>query len=566
MALLPFDEVMAYYQSLPTYGPDIVRDGYCPRIPSEEGISTIRGVFLNSCTKDNHCESTKKCCGTGRFQICQDAVPGERRLGLCPYPRHVLVTPRAGYPTNIYNITEINEINECEIDTDCPSKTKCCDSRYTKIRKCVKPDGFDINECQSAPCQNGGTCTDHLNYFLCKCLPGYRGDTCEIEINECMSWPSPCLNGGTCKDKINAFECACPQGWKGVKCEIKKPVEYVVVTAANGTAHASSVFSGNYKPIEAFTNQAGDYWCSIKRPQAPVCLWFQFNEAKRVVKIKFDEPYKMSGEDGYEVFASNEVDKCGEKDNQHVLAVKAAASVFETGKEFKNDLSFRCYGIRTYDRGAKDYVAVKNLQFGFEGISISDLRVAQGHLDNRIICRNGLTKNAKGFCEMVCHPQCDSCYHSNSPIDCVRCKNFKITTGKTTFHCAQSCPDGFESRGPIVTGLRRIGNKNKGECICRPGYGILKDKLLKEKLSIFDYQCEQCPAGTISKGNLCEECPANTYSKAGKAKCSPCWNGHTSGPGSDACALNLSMESSIIEDNQDSIEKHHDYSDSYHSV
>merc|ERR1719431_53244 len=271
MALLPFDEVMAYYQSLPTYGPDIVRDGYCPRIPSEEGISTIRGVFLNSCTKDNHCESTKKCCGTGRFQICQDAVPGERRPGECPYYRHVLVTPRAGYPTNIYNITEINEINECEIDTDCPSKTKCCDSRYTKIRKCVKPDGFDINECQSAPCENGGTCTDHLNYFLCKCLPGYRGDTCEIEINECMSWPSPCLNGGTCKDKINAFECACPQGWKGVKCEIKKPVEYVVVTAANGTAHASSVFSGNYEPIEAFTNQAGDYWCSIKKPQAPVC-------------------------------------------------------------------------------------------------------------------------------------------------------------------------------------------------------------------------------------------------------------------------------------------------------
>ena len=74
-----------------------------------------------------------------------------------------------------------------------------------------------------------------------------------------------------------------------------------MVTAANGTAHASSVYSGNYKPIEAFTNQAGDYWCSIRRPSAPVCLWFQFNEAKRVVKIKFDEPYKMSGEDGYEV-------------------------------------------------------------------------------------------------------------------------------------------------------------------------------------------------------------------------------------------------------------------------
>merc|ERR1712212_629877 len=148
----------------------------------------------------------------------------------------------------------------------------------------------------------------------------------------------------------------------------KKPVEYVVVTAANGTAHASSVYSGNYKPIEAFTNQARDYWCSIERPQAPVCLWFQFNEAKRIVKIKFDEPYKMSGEDGYEVFASNEVGNCGEKDNQLVLAVKAAGSVFKTGMEFKNALSFRCYGIRTNDWGRRDYVAVKNLQFGVEDV------------------------------------------------------------------------------------------------------------------------------------------------------------------------------------------------------
>jgi len=149
------------------------------------------------------------------------------------------------------------------------------------------------------------------------------------------------------------------------KLYIEKPVEYAVVTAADGTAHASSVYSSDWAPMKAFNNLGG-YWCTKQKPPAPVYLWFQFNEAKRVVKIKFDEPYKMSGEDGYEVFASNEVDKCGEKDNQHVLAVKAAASVFKTGKEFKNDFSFRCYGIRTYDRGDKDYVAVKHLKFGIE--------------------------------------------------------------------------------------------------------------------------------------------------------------------------------------------------------
>ena len=39
---------------------------------------------------------------------------------------------------------------------------------------------IDINECQSSPCINGGTCLDGVNRFICQCLPGYTGDRCEI--------------------------------------------------------------------------------------------------------------------------------------------------------------------------------------------------------------------------------------------------------------------------------------------------------------------------------------------------------------------------------------------------
>ena len=38
---------------------------------------------------------------------------------------------------------------------------------------------LDINECESDPCMNGGTCINHLNQFECDCTPGYTGDTCE---------------------------------------------------------------------------------------------------------------------------------------------------------------------------------------------------------------------------------------------------------------------------------------------------------------------------------------------------------------------------------------------------
>ncbi|XP_060890789.1 aggrecan core protein-like [Labrus mixtus] len=37
----------------------------------------------------------------------------------------------------------------------------------------------DIDDCQSNPCQNGGTCIDEINSFVCLCLPSFRGATCE---------------------------------------------------------------------------------------------------------------------------------------------------------------------------------------------------------------------------------------------------------------------------------------------------------------------------------------------------------------------------------------------------
>ena len=38
----------------------------------------------------------------------------------------------------------------------------------------------EIDECQTQPCQNGGTCTDLLNSYECNCDgTGFSGDNCE---------------------------------------------------------------------------------------------------------------------------------------------------------------------------------------------------------------------------------------------------------------------------------------------------------------------------------------------------------------------------------------------------
>ena len=51
----------------------------------------------------------------------------------------------------------------------------------------------------------------------CQCVPGYNGDLCQNNIDECSS--SPCLNGGNCTDGVNAYSCQYVPGYDGVQCQ-----------------------------------------------------------------------------------------------------------------------------------------------------------------------------------------------------------------------------------------------------------------------------------------------------------------------------------------------------------
>uniref|UniRef100_A0A3Q1ALC8 Versican core protein n=1 Tax=Amphiprion ocellaris TaxID=80972 RepID=A0A3Q1ALC8_AMPOC len=44
---------------------------------------------------------------------------------------------------------------------------------------------FNIDECQTNPCRNGGTCVDGVAFFTCVCLPSYSGLYCEEDTENC---------------------------------------------------------------------------------------------------------------------------------------------------------------------------------------------------------------------------------------------------------------------------------------------------------------------------------------------------------------------------------------------
>lgn len=110
-----------------------------------------------------------------------------------------------------------------------------CD--YMDIPVCLCKPGYegqfceeDVDECASTPCQNGGECLDKINEFECRCKVGFEGDTCEMDVDECQTGEAVC-GDGICNNTYGSYKCICePKGEEkmcGKSCNITDPC-YVV--------------------------------------------------------------------------------------------------------------------------------------------------------------------------------------------------------------------------------------------------------------------------------------------------------------------------------------------------
>eukprot|EP00063_Salmo_salar_P070388 XP_014045223.1 PREDICTED: protein crumbs homolog 1 [Salmo salar] len=65
-------------------------------------------------------------------------------------------------------------------------------------------------------CFNGGNCSKQD--YTCDCLPGFIGQWCEVDFDECAS--GPCEYGGYCHNLVNNFHCICEINFSGDQCQI----------------------------------------------------------------------------------------------------------------------------------------------------------------------------------------------------------------------------------------------------------------------------------------------------------------------------------------------------------
>ncbi|XP_010114662.1 PREDICTED: slit homolog 2 protein-like, partial [Chlamydotis macqueenii] len=72
------------------------------------------------------------------------------------------------------------------------------------------------------PCQHDSKCILTPKGYKCDCTPGYVGEHCEVDFDDCQD--NKCKNGAQCTDAVNGYTCICPEGYSGLFCEFSPPM------------------------------------------------------------------------------------------------------------------------------------------------------------------------------------------------------------------------------------------------------------------------------------------------------------------------------------------------------
>uniref|UniRef100_A0A0L8GNU4 EGF-like domain-containing protein n=1 Tax=Octopus bimaculoides TaxID=37653 RepID=A0A0L8GNU4_OCTBM len=160
--------------------------------------------------------------------FCTDGWQGPLCDQCSPYPGCLHGTCREPWECNCARnwggILCNKDLNYCGTYQPCLNGGICQNTKPDEY-SCTCSKGFSggnceivDRDCETNPCENGGTCVIAANGVSCICAPGWTGSLCETDIDECAS--NPCMNNGWCENQVNGYKCHCRPGWQGAQCQL----------------------------------------------------------------------------------------------------------------------------------------------------------------------------------------------------------------------------------------------------------------------------------------------------------------------------------------------------------
>lgn len=153
---------------------------------------------------------------------CPDLLNPDRLCGAHPCLNGGICNQQSG--THNCSCKQRFKGRQCEIDTDpcasspCLNNGRCVQDGYSYKCQCpahVSGDRCQYMYCSPNPCLNQGMCEEGVSGPICHCR-GFKGIYCNEDINECDS--APCSEGGTCINTYGSFDCLCPSNAAGDLC------------------------------------------------------------------------------------------------------------------------------------------------------------------------------------------------------------------------------------------------------------------------------------------------------------------------------------------------------------
>jgi hypothetical protein len=207
-----------------SYGPERCYAGRCTDLGAGDfRCVCVTGYMDRLCDRDvNECADFTHTCTPEKYED-GEVTPG----AICTnMPGSYKCMCRAGFAGDGIGVIGCDDIDECG---SAPCENGECIDNGQLSYQCVCDYGwvnkhcdFDYNECYTGnhDCHPEGKCVNTPGGYYCRCVSGHTGDgyTC-TDLDDCD--PDPCdPEHGTCEDGgANKYICHCDPGFAGMGCE-----------------------------------------------------------------------------------------------------------------------------------------------------------------------------------------------------------------------------------------------------------------------------------------------------------------------------------------------------------